>query len=200
MDVIRTILLIGASLLGLLSSACAADFPLKTAANGRFLTDQKGEPFLVVGDTAWSLIVQLSEDDIDRYLEDRQKRGFNSIIVNLIEHKFSTNPPKTLAGLAPFMTTGDFSTPNPAYFDFAHKVVEKANQRGIVVWLFPSYLGYGGGDEGFFREMKASGKGSLRSYGRFVGKRFRGLAEHRLGHGRRFHAEEGRPVGGCRNG
>jgi len=174
MSTLRTILLVGASILGM-SPASAAEFPLKTADNGRFLIDQKGEPFLVVGDTAWSLIVQLSEDDIDRYLEDRQRRGFNSIIVNLIEHKFSTNPPKTLAGLAPFVTAGDFSTPNPAYFDFARKVVEKANQRGIVVWLFPAYLGYGGGDQGFFPEMMASGRESLRGYGRFVGKRLRDL-------------------------
>jgi len=172
---LRTVLLIGAFLLGLLPDASAAVFPLKTSDNGRFLTDQKGEPFLVVGDTAWSLLVQLDEDDIDCYLEDRQKRGFNSIIVNLIEHKFSTNAPKTLAGLAPFTAAGGFSTPNPAYFDFAHKVVEIANQRGIVVWLFPAYLGYGGGDQGFFREMMASGKDSLRSYGRFVGKQFRDL-------------------------
>ena len=31
------------------------------------------------------------------------------------------------------------------------------------------------GDEGFFREMKAGGRSSLRSYGRFVGKRFKDL-------------------------
>lgn len=102
MDLIRTVLLIGASFLGLLSPVSAAVFPLKAAANGRFLVDQKDEPFLVVGDTAWSLIVQLGDDDVDRYLEDRQKRGFNSIIVNLIEHKFCTAPPKTRAGLTPF--------------------------------------------------------------------------------------------------
>jgi hypothetical protein len=86
---IRSLLLMATALVGLPGPASAVVFPLRTAANGRFLTDQHGEPFLVVGDTAWSLIVQLGEDDIDRYLEDRQKRGFNSIIVNLIEHKFA---------------------------------------------------------------------------------------------------------------
>ncbi len=53
MSTLRTVLLVGASILGL-SPASAAEFPLKTADNGRFLIDQKGEPFLVVGDTAWS--------------------------------------------------------------------------------------------------------------------------------------------------
>ena len=186
------------STLGLPSPSSAAVFPLKAGEDGRYLVDQKGEPFLVVGDTAWSLIVQLGEGDIDRYLEDRRKRGFNSIIVNLIEHKFCTAPPKTRAGLTPFTQVGDFSTPDPDYFDFAHKVVKKANERGIVAWLFPAYLGYGGGDEGWFREMKASGRAHLRTYGRFYRQAVQGPTEHRLGLGRRFHAEEGRPVGGCR--
>ena len=39
----------------------------------------------------------------------------------------------------------------------------------------PAYLGYGGGDEGFFREIKAGGREKLRAYGRYVGKRFRDL-------------------------
>jgi hypothetical protein len=149
--------------------------PLKVSDTGRYLVDQQNHPFLVVGDTPWSLIAQLSEPDINRYLEDRHQRGFNSILVNLIEHKFATAAPRTKAGLAPFSTPGDFSTPNPAYFDFAHQVVEKARQYGIVVWLAPAYLGYGGGDEGFFHEMKASGQERLRHYGRFVGQRFKDL-------------------------
>ncbi len=146
--------------------------PLKVSATGRYLVDQQNRPFLVVGDTPWSLIVQPRVQDIDRYLDDRQRRGFNSIIVNLIEHKFCTTPPKTHAGLSPFDRPGDFSTPNRAYFDFAHQVVQKANAHGIVVWLAPAYLGSSGGDEGFFREMKAGGKEKLRAYGKFIGQRF----------------------------
>ena len=155
--------------------APAADLLLKLSDNGRYLVDQKGQPFLVVGDSPWSIIVQPDEKDREMYLEDRQRRGFNSLIVNLLEHKFCTRPPKTRSGLAPFNTPGDFSTPNEAYFDFARQVVQKAAEHGMVVWLAPAYLGYGGGDEGFFREIKAGGKEKLRAYGRFVGKRFRDL-------------------------
>ena len=152
-----------------------SDLRLKTSDNGRYLLDQVGKPFLVVGDSPWSLIAQLDDRDIERYLEDRQNKGFSAIIVNLIEHKFCTTPPKTRAGLAPFSASGDFSTPNPAYFDFAHKAIERAGQHGMVVWLAPAYLGYGGGDEGFFKEIKAGGRKKLRAYGRFVGKRFKDL-------------------------
>ena len=157
------------------TSSEAATFPLKVSANRQYLVDQRDEPFLVVGDTPWSLIVQPTESDIERYLDDRQHRGFNSIIVNLIEHKFCTHPPNTRAGLPPFLVPGDFSTPNPNYFDFARKVIQKANDSGIVAWLAPAYLGYDGGDEGFFREIKAGGKEKLREYGRFVGRHFKEL-------------------------
>lgn len=157
------------------AGAQASDLPLRIATNGRCLVDQKGNPFLVVGDSPWSLIVQLNDNDIERYLQDRQEKGFNSLIVNLVEHKFSMAPPRTRSGLAPFDTPGDFSTPNRAYFDFAHQVVEKAGRHGMVVWLAPAYLGYDGGDEGFFREIKAGGREKLRAYGRFVGKRFKDL-------------------------
>lgn len=148
---------------------------LKISHNGRYLLDQKGKTFLVVGDSPWSLVVQLDEKDIETYLQDRQKKGFNSIIVNLIEHKFCTNPPRTRSGLAPFKRSGDFSTPNDAYFNFAHRVIEKAGEHGMVVWLAPAYLGYGGGDEGFFKEIQAGGREKLRAYGRYVGRRFRDL-------------------------
>jgi hypothetical protein len=78
-------------------------------------------------------------------------------------------------GVAPFLKPGDFTQPNPAYFDYAHRAVAAANQRGITVWLCPAYLGWGGGDEGFFKEIKAAGPAVLRGYGRFVGERFKDL-------------------------
>ncbi len=149
---------------------------LGVSASGRYLVDQKGDPFLVVGDTAWSLIAQGDDAMIDRYLVDRAKRGFNSIIVNLLEHKFAAQPPKTRAGIPPFKEPGDFSTPNDAYFDFARLVVERAGEQGIVVWLAPAYLGYGGGDEGFFKEIKAGGRDKFRAYGSYVGARTKAYA------------------------
>lgn len=152
--------------------SAGAELPLKASDNGRYLADQKGAPFLVVGDTAWSMIAQLEDQDIALYLDDRKKRGFNSIIVNLLEHKFSSKAPANRLGQRPFKVPGDFSTPNPAYFDYAYDVIEQANDRGIVVWLAPAYLGYGGGDEGFFKEIKAGGREKLFAYGRFLAERF----------------------------
>ncbi len=150
-------------------------FPLSVSASGRHLADRSGTPLLVVGDTAWSLVAQLNEADIARYLDDRAGRGFNAIIVNLIEHKFASHAPSNLAGVSPFLSPGDFAHPNPAYFDYAHAAVAEANRRGIAVWLCAAYLGWDGGDEGFFKEIKAAGPAALRQYGRFVGERFKDL-------------------------
>src|SRR5262249_1827675 len=108
-----------------------------------------------------------------RYLDDRRRRGFNAILVNLIEHKFCSQPPRTRAGLAPFGKPDRFVAPNPAYFDFAEQVVRKADAQGIVVFLCPAYLGYDGGDEGWFQEIRAGGRQALHDYGRFIGERFR---------------------------
>ena len=157
------------------SSELTSNLLLKVSGNGRYLVDQTGAPFLIVGDSPWSLIVQVNETDREMYLADRQTRGFNSLIINLLEHKFTTRAPNTLTGLAPFNTPGDFSTPNDAYFDLAHQVVQQAGEHGMVVWLTPAYLGYGGGDEGFFREIKAGGREKLRAYGTYIGKRFKDL-------------------------
>jgi hypothetical protein len=142
------------------------------ASDGRHLVDSSGEPFLLQGDAAWSLLVQLDLDEVADYLDARQEQGFNALIVNLIEHQFADDPPRNAEGEEPFLTPGDFSTPNPMYFDHADRVLELAQERGFVVLLAPTYLGYQGGDEGWFAEMVDNGEDTLREYGRYVGARY----------------------------
>lgn len=149
------------------------EFPLRVVSGKRHLVDQAGTPFLLVGDTAWSLVVQLKEEGVDRYLDDRQRRGYNAILVNLIEHKFATSPPSNVHGQGPFTKPGDFGSPNEAYFAHVDMIIRKAHARGILVLLVPAYAGANGGSEGWWSKMKANGAGKLRAYGRFVGARYR---------------------------
>ena len=132
-----------------------------------------GTPYWLQGDAAWSLIAQLTDTEVEQYLDDRQRRGFNAILVNLIEHKFATNAPANIAGQQPFTTPGDMSTPNPAYFAHAQWVVQQAKARGILVLLVPAYLGYNGGDQGWYQVMEANGNAKLKSYGEYVGNLFK---------------------------
>src|SRR5919198_3082123 len=98
------------------SPPAPARFPLTISADRRRLVDADGVPFLVQGDAAWSLIANLTLDDAIRYLDDRRAKGFNTVLVNLIEHLFSKDPPRDLAGREPFSTPGNLGTPNDAYF------------------------------------------------------------------------------------
>lgn len=157
----------------------SAAYPLKVSANRRHLVDQSGTPFLLQGDAAWSLFAQASREDAELYIEDRAKRGFNSILVNLIEHWFTIRPPKNFYGEEPFMTPGDFTTPNEKYFEHIDWVIEKAGQFDIQVLLTPIYLGAIGGqlggdhDQGWIDELLAASLAQCLEYGYFLGKRYR---------------------------
>jgi uncharacterized protein DUF4038/collagenase-like protein with putative collagen-binding domain len=115
----------------------------------------------------------LTNAEADQYLEDRRQKGFNAVIVNLIEHQFAANPPNDAYGDGPFLTPGDFSTPNEAYFAHAAYVINSAAQKGILVLLAPAYMGFGGGSQGWYQEMTANGTTKLANYGTYLANRFR---------------------------
>lgn len=148
-------------------------FPLHTEAGKRYLVDAQGHPFLVHGDAPWSLMVQLTRAEVDQYLEDRRLKGFNTVLVEIIEHYFSAQPPRNVYGDGPFLTPGDFSTPNEAYFAHVEYVLTKARENGFLVLLTPSYMGYNGGAEGWYAEMVQNGATKLRAYGQYLATRFR---------------------------
>jgi hypothetical protein len=146
-------------------------YPLRVSADHRYLVDRYGAPFLVQGDAAWSLISGLTDEEAETYLEARRRQGFNAIIVNLIEHKF--RGPVNRYGEGPFTRAGDFSTANEKYFEHADTVIRKAQDKGIVVFLAPIYLGYVGTDEGWIEELVRNGSEKALDWGRFVGRRYR---------------------------
>jgi hypothetical protein len=173
-------------------------FPLAVRPGKRHLEDANGEPFLIHGDTAWSLIADLTREDADLYLEDRRTRGFNTLLINLIESRFARNAPAnaydqlpfegqpfeavaTLADLLPLGHYGtsaanlavDYTTPNEAYFAHADWVLRRAAEKGFLVLLTPSYLGWEGGTQGWYRAMIANGPDRLRQYGEYLGRRYR---------------------------
>jgi hypothetical protein len=152
---------------------CAGPYPIRVGPDHRHVVDQTGSPFLIHGDTPWSLISGLTREEAEQYLENRRQKGFNSIIVNLIEHKF--HGPIDRYGEGPFTTPGDFSTPNEKYFEHADWVMRQAAQKGIQVFLAPIYLGYINTDEGWIEEALANGPERCRAWGRYVGKRYRGF-------------------------
>jgi hypothetical protein len=179
-------------------------FPLTVRPGARYLVDAAGKPFLVHGDTAWSLIAELTREEVDLYLDDRRARGFNTILVSLIETRFATNAPANAYGQLPFhgqpfaamaaladllpsetlakygtlaaTLFTDYGAPNEAYFAHADWVLRRAEEKGFLVLLTPSYTGYKGGTQGWYRAMIMNGEDRLREYGEFLGRRYRDFA------------------------
>lgn len=120
------------------------------------------------GDSAWLLMAGISREDAVFYLDDRQARRFNTLLINLIDR----GAPQNFYGNAPFTTANDFATPNEAYFAHCEYVLAQARQRGFLVLLAPAYLGFNGGSEGFYQAMQANGATKMRDYGRYVATRF----------------------------
>lgn len=148
-------------------------FPL--ALDGRNIVGHDGQTFPIVGDTAWSIAVQLTHSQIDTYLDDRQARGFNAILFELIEHYFSSQSPayrNAQSSADPFTSMTDFATPNATYWATVDYVVNGAKARGMACFVCPAYLGFGGGSEGWMSEVTAESAGDLQAYGAFLAARY----------------------------
>ena len=149
----------------------SASFPLHVSSDGRTLEDNRGTTFLINGDTGWSLMVGTTKAEAQLYLDNRSANGFNAVIANLIDRGFG-GPPNA-EGNAPFASETNWTTINPAYFDHAAWVIDRARERGILMLLKPAHIGSGCNGPGWCDQMRAQSVEVLRSYGRFLGDRFR---------------------------
>jgi hypothetical protein len=172
-----------------------ASFPLQVSTNGRYLVDQHRKPFRIQGEAVWSLIANLTYAEADRYLENRRAKGFNTILVELIEHKYAQGGkgsnfkgvPSNRNGALPFTGkegsgsydgtwgTADFSTPNEAYFAFADSIIDLAAQKGMLVELAPMFLGFNGGDAGWWADLanSANTQDAVYRFGLYIGNRYK---------------------------
>lgn len=150
-------------------------FPLRASDNGRYFVDRENKPFLINGDTAWSLIGQVSREDADAYLRNCAEMGINSVIATLVESCYASLAPANFYGAVPFAEPGKLSTPQEGYFAHADWVIRRAAEYGILVVLAPAYLGCC--DDGYAQELRE--KNSLEDaqcYGEWVGRRYREYA------------------------
>lgn len=152
--------------------SAAPAYPLETSGNQRSLIDSDGQQFLINGDTAWSLMVALTDAEVIQYLDDRHARGFNTILANLIEHRFAPDPPRNVYGAAPFTTPEDIRTPNDAYFDRCVGIVQQALDRDMMAMMTPAYLGIVGGGEGWWQALSARTASEAEAYGAYLGAKF----------------------------
>jgi len=146
--------------------------PLSISTDGRYFVDPSNQPVLVKGDTAWSLFNQISLADARLYIDDTATRGFNTLLVSIIEDFYSDNTPAevNVNGDNPFNPINDFASPNEAYWQHVDAVVLYAKNLGITFFCVPSYIGFS--NDGWAAELDAATQADLISYGEFLGARY----------------------------
>ncbi len=128
--------------------AAAADPPwqLSVSANHRFLQRADGSPFFWLADTGWLLLNKLDRTTAQRYLDDRQAKGFNVIqvvVLHTADARAANGSPALVEGDPgrPRVTPG--SSPSDAdaydYWDHLDWVVREAASRGLYLALVPAW-------------------------------------------------------------
>lgn len=152
-------------------TADSQTFPLVKSGNNRYLQDQTGAPFLINAESMWALLVQCKYDSANRYLVDRQSRGINTILVQLMTHGYSTGSPTNVNGHNPF-TGAAFATPNASFFAHSDSIINRATALGFLVFLDVLYIGWDS-NEGWITEATAAADTVIRNWGRYVGNRYK---------------------------
>ena len=164
---------------------------LRASANGHFIEHADGAPFLWMGDTAWGLFQQLTREEVDHYLDDRLKRGFNVIQAvaywyphgggiasgpenapNVYGHRPFSGGDRSPNTAEPLVVAGGSADSPNDYWDHADYVIDAVRKRNMYLALLPCWgrafitPQFGGAHEEF-TEAEA------RTYGAFLGKRYR---------------------------
>ncbi len=186
--------LFSAMLLGVFAGTARAAtvFPVKYSANKRYLVDQNNVPFPILGRTSW-FITSLSVADYHTFIDDTAARGFNAIEFHVLNHDpRGNNEPLSGNNATPFLKrldgntwngslfygtitneAPDFTTPNSNYWNHVDGLLNYAESKGILVFMFPAYVGYNGGDQGYMQELVANGPTKMQSYGTWIATRYK---------------------------
>lgn len=166
-------------------------FPLRISADKRYLQDQRGKPFPILGRTAWCIISQ-SEKGQQIFIGHTKSFGYNSIEMSAICHwRMGNHAPFNGRGDLPFLkkldgtewkdsldykagkNSPDFTTPNEAYWKYIDNFIAYCEKNGILIFFFPAYVGYHDSDQGWMEELAANGSEKIRSYGAWVATRYK---------------------------
>ncbi len=165
------------------SAAAQASYPLKVSESHRYLVDQNGKPFLIVGDTPQGLMGRLSEQDAEYYFADREAHGFNTlgwVDVMCAGNDYPTNKDAiTPDGIKPFtgyvaggtdFTHYDLSKPNEAYFVRLDHIVQLAEKHHLLLFIDPVET------IGWLPALRNNGLKAAYAYGQYLGNRYKGYA------------------------
>jgi hypothetical protein len=164
------------------AAGAAPAYPLKVSANGRYLVDQNGSPFLIAGESPQALMVHLTEKEAELFFANRRSHGFNAVWINLLCRKGTGGRAdgSTHDGLPPFKTPDDFTTPNGEYFARCDRMIRLAQEHRLLVILDPCET------IDHLQPMLKNGPEKCREFGRYLGSRYKDFDNLLWMHGNDF--------------
>lgn len=114
---------------------------LKISENGRYFMTESGEPFFWLGDTPWLIIKNVNREDVDRFLQNREDKGFNVLQI-MVLHTLDMQDPYGNKALVdrdvaqPLVREGVDSTAYD-YWDHLDYIVKSAEKHGMYAALVP---------------------------------------------------------------
>ncbi len=142
---------------------------LQLSKDRSYIETADGSPFFWLGDTAWELVHRLDREEIIKYLENRQKKGFTLIQTVIIAEMNGVHEPNAYGDLP--LVEEDLGQLNQRYFEHVDFVISEAGKRGLYVGLLPAWgdkivKKWSMGPE-IFTPVNAV------KYGKLLGKRYR---------------------------
>lgn len=122
---------------------------LKMSPGKRNITFGDNTPFLMVGDTPWSMPYRATLEQTKMYAEDRQKKGFNTALLIAVQPDQNAVGPdqrNTVGGFArgfEDLKDGHLTKLNPAYFQTLDSMLAILYEKEIIPVLAPLAFGYG---------------------------------------------------------
>lgn len=122
---------------------------LKPSPGKRNVVHADGSPFLLVGDTPWSIPFRATPEQVEVYANDRQKKGFNAALMMVIQPDMKAEGPdarNTPLGFArgfSDLADGHINNLNVEYFQTLDTFVEILLDHEIVPVYQPVFHGFG---------------------------------------------------------
>lgn len=106
-------------------------------SNPHLLATEDGNPFWMIGDTAWELFHRLTRSEADLYFANRAAKGFNLVCAVVLAEFDGLHAPNA-EGEVP-LHNDDPLTPNEAYFKLVDRQIKQAEANGLYFGLLPTW-------------------------------------------------------------
>lgn len=115
----------------------------------RSLVHADGYPAILAGDTAWSLPWRATEEQVRVYAADRQRKGFNAVLLMSVQPDMEARGPRDRTADEGFdvgfedLPGGHLNELNPSYFQYLDRLVDLLVEHEIVPVWQPVFFGFG---------------------------------------------------------